>query len=168
MDIYSAIIGSGYFFIAARQWAFYRKRIYWRLYLDKSKVGNIFEDVIGDDPVDPVLLNKGLTKTATENNQKIQEEEARRSSFMESIISGSLKRKSKRNNGVVNEGHEIRESEAIENTTNPKSIACEGYLMKKIPSNVSRTWEKLYYILNFTGVMAPFAVNKTRVGNHQP
>jgi hypothetical protein len=158
MDIYSAIIGSGCFFIAARQWIFYGKRIYWRLFLDKSKVGNIFEDVVGPDPINPVLLNKGLSTTESRQSEN-RGEETRRSSFMGSIIPGPLKRKSKRNNAAVDvdEGLEIRESGTFETATNPKSIACEGYLMKKTPSNVSHSWEKRYYVLNFAGVMAPFA-----------
>lgn len=163
MDVYSAIAGTACFFIAARQWIFYGKRIYWRLYFDRSKT-ELFENAT-DDPIDPVLLNKNMEKNrkaAEVRQSEHHAEEVRRSSMIGNLFNSALKRKSKKD--VVSnqdDGLEIRDSEKFQNIPNPKHVAMEGYMMKKIPSrelSVSKnSWEQRYYVLNFAGVLAPFS-----------
>lgn len=155
MDIYSAIAGTVCFFIAVRQWLFYGKRIYWRLYFDKSAVETMFDDVVHDDPVDPVLLNKNLGVGEVKKSDAGLDE-TRRSSFIGNVINGALKKKSLKDN--VDKNVEIRQSTVFDNSPNPKSVAMEGYLMKKIPSSIGQeSWEKKYYVLNFAGILAPFS-----------
>lgn len=163
MDVYSAIAGTGCFFVALRQWIFYGKRIYWRLYFERSKQENIFDDSANEDPIDPVLLNKDLGKYAVDSARQSEAkvEDPRRSSMIGNFIQNTIKRKSKKEEIGANaneEGLEIRDSATFKNVSNPKSIAMEGYMMKKAPSKVGMSsWDRRYYVLNYAGVLAPFA-----------
>lgn len=165
MDVYSAIAGTVCFFIAARQWIFYGKRIYWRLYFDRSQV-ELFE--ANDDPIDPDILAKG--KTTADSGYRASESRAndpRRSSMIGSLFQNSIMKKPKKETTASDEGLEIRDSTTFSNVPDPKHIAMEGYMTKKIPSReltvTQSSWERRYYVLNFAGVLAPFA---SRQGFH--
>jgi hypothetical protein len=60
MDLYSASICTAVFFIAVRQWLFYWRRVYFKLFWDRSRAKRMFEDVKHNDSDEPFVRVRNL------------------------------------------------------------------------------------------------------------
>lgn len=166
MDYTSASISSFLFFVAARQWVFYSNRVYRRLYFDSSRIDTIFADVLNADPVEPVIASKPVLRRNEDvetHRQSVVLDESRRSSAVNVMYNALFRNKKTGNQSgeAKEEGVEIRTSETFSKVHEAKDIAMEGYLQKKGSSrDIGKkwsSWERRYYILNFAGILAPYA-----------
>lgn len=183
MDLYSACICTAIFFIAVRQWIFYWRRVYFKLYWDRSRAKRMFEDVRHNDSDEPSMRpsfapNKApLNKTSNAN--AVREENT--SDFTERPSMLDQTRKSLANifqrSSIVNPRTSTTATGPNTSDTNnpihpqtaldPKAIVMEGYLTKKTlmqrKSMVSGSitpswsqWERRYCVINGRGQLIAY------------
>lgn len=186
MDFVSACICTGVFVVAVRQWLYYWRRVYFKLYWDKSRAKRMFEDVKAhsDEPFVRQTFSKYVNSNNVSTNKDAQPPQSMTTQDSEVSERPSLMDQTRQSivNMFTRPSVTARPSMAAnESTTNnpmmtsstmtkvaidPNSVVMEGYLTKKtlasrrsiMASSTSQwsQWERRYCVINGRGQLQSY------------